>query len=514
MGGCVSSEERRGEGYQVEEHPDIVPNAQNDIVIPQNEKSANELVLTPVQQLDNVVPDDQESLAKRMKDVILEIVKIEQSLEAQKLQYIQELERELARANAQILVDQNDHKAHNDASNALFHLKRYEDSLAMRNKAIFLAPQEWVYYYGRGNTYIELNNQESALVDFNEGYRLFQEYQGNISYKDKWLVHNAEGVVSSLIENLQKLSEAPLEAIGGAEEEMGVATKLQDERKELADKCTKVLDPNYKQTINQIQSTNSELFANPQVAEEMLIDPVKLNADMQAKTPEIYHTQVRIDHAKKTKIDTLKLTINDIEGNDALYRFYQGFAEPWTTTYIASHAVKSGLLVVNTSNMAVNAAVSLATLLPFGAGIVGTALQVVWDAHKTKELEVKAQKFIKITPHQSTLDDIVKYLGLRITIHYKDEILSPKIEQKTKNWFSKFIDGAKKLHQGITESLYGDMLPSSEEKLGYKCANELISRIAAGEFELTKGRDTLIDRLEAALIGQDPDFDDVHFGFE
>jgi len=427
-------------------------------------------------------------------------------------------------------------------------LERYDEALVMYNKAIEILPHYW-YYLERGKIHLILGDSPSALEDFTkalEKLEISSKKTYDAAVKEGWDALSKREVQVGIkfklwFESLIKLCEAPLEAIGGAEEELELATKLQEDRKNLIKrKIDEAFDESDIKMREQAQSFSAdELFkrawgktteeqeaatSHSDIVATSKVDTKAeatahttapfLDQEIEAKTLEIYHVQTRINTIRKAKIDKLKGSINDIEGNEALYRFYQGFVEPWTTTYTVSHVIKSGLLVLNTSNIAVDVVVNLATLLPFGAGIIGQAVQVGWDAHKGKQLEVKAKTFVKISPNHKGVENLVEYLALRITLHYQDEILSPQLEQKTTGWFAKFIDKAKKLHEGITESLYGEKFPSAEEKLGYKYANELISKVAAGEFELMAGRSTLVDRLEAALIGQDPDFNEVNFGFE
>lgn len=358
---------------------------------------------------------------------------------------------------------------------------------------------DWLEYLHRGDVYMALGKYKEALADFGTGMQMAKEDDDTSAVTKRLKKHMQKSSIVA-IEKIKWLAEADLEAIGGAEEVMDEAKKLDDERCQLITKSVKIIS-----SENSDSSSDSEFAA--------------IQENIQTKGEEIYKCQARVASVRAATIETLSISFNrydDESGKESFTKYREGFVATWTEAYNISLSVKGGVVSLDTSNIAVDVAAGLCSLFPWGGNVIGSGIKVVYEQIKTAEMKQKANIFLKIARDSTTLDKISNYLALKLAISNKEDISDPKTEE-IKGWFRKFIAKVKEVAHDVSVRSYGERFEHVEEQLGQKHAQSMIAYISSGKFEFYPQK-TLIARLEETFaLGKSHGFEEFAvepFGFE
>jgi hypothetical protein len=371
-----------------------------------------------------------------------------------------------------------------------------EEALLYINRCIEIPKEQWrlytldwLEYHIRGDIYMALGRYEEALKDFEYAMKM-AKIEGDTSECSVNLQKAMQKSSTEALEKIKWLAGADLEAVGGAEEVMEEAQKLNDERCELISKSIQII----KAGDNKHTASLAEL-----------------NRAIEVKGEEIYACQAKIQTVRTMTLEPLYGSFKeyDARSNDEAFTKYRnGFVATWTEVYSISLSVKGGAVLLDTSNIAVDAVAGLCSLFPWGGNVIGSGIKVVYKEIETAQMKQKANTFLKVARDSSTLDKISNHLALKLAISNKDEILHPK-KQEIEGWFKGFIAKVKEVAHDASVKVYGERFEYVEEQLGNKHAQSIIAYLSSGKFAFYPEK-TLISRLEETFaIGQAHGFEEI-----
>jgi tetratricopeptide (TPR) repeat protein len=301
------------------------------------------------------------------------------------------------------------------------------NALEIFKEAIKLNPNSPLYHCNLGKVYHALSEKDSAILSFQKAHELIEnnKFGEELNSENKAYIEKVLNEFVSQVKDLNKISLEKKDDVIAKRELKFIDTKLES--------LTKDIDN---------EEQNQE------------------------------HKKI-LDTKEKLKI---------VQGIQPIYEYYDGFIFNINKSYSTALVVNSDTFNISTSNLAVDTASKLISLIPLvgetASQVVDTVKDFVIEA-QTKRAANNVCKFASgVTEFESLAQDAV--LG---SIFSKKDALSTVDPEKyiLRTWADKFKNIVEKTQDKIETKLYGTRYETPMQKLGYKDSCELVEKIASGE---------------------------------
>jgi tetratricopeptide (TPR) repeat protein len=177
------------------------------------------------------------------------------------------------------------------------------------------------------------------------------------------------------------------------------------------------------------------------------------------------------------KLMGTKKKLAEIQNNQDLYEYYNGFLTTISQVYIVSIVIKSGQLSLNTSNPAVTVVSKLVSLIPLIGSHISSAGEALWDFMKGVQMKNKAMNVVKFSTTSDEFNEMVQEVLVDFISENKDKIIEMgnKSDEIVDTWYKKLAKFCSDIKSSIEESIWVQEFETPMQKIGNKDASELIS---------------------------------------
>jgi len=311
-----------------------------------------------------------------------------------------------------------------------FNVDHLNNALEIFKEVIKLNPNSPLYHCNLGKVYHALSEKDSAILSFQKAHELIEnnKFDEELNSENKAYIEKVLNEFVSQVKDLNKISLEKKDDVIAKRENKFIDTKL-------------------------------ESLTN--------IDNEELNQEL---------------NKEHKKILIIKQKLKIIQGIPPIHEYYDGFIFNINKSYSTALVVNSDIFNISTSNLAVDTASTLISLIPLVgeqlSKVVTTVKEFVIEA-QTKKAANNVCKFasgvteFKSLAQEAVLDSIFSRKDALSTIDPEKYIL--------RTWSDKFKNLVEKTQDKIETKLYGTRDETPMQKLGYKDSCELVEKIASGE---------------------------------
>lgn len=180
---------------------------------------------------------------------------------------------------------------------------------------------------------------------------------------------------------------------------------------------------NIYQKIHSIKlKKHCETFYNRQnKAINKMIDIITITNNNNSSDEELnklFKNRIKIDN-----LCSLKDKFNEIQNNQLLYEFYDGYTRTFNNVYNISTIIKSGCFTLNNTNKIQMITTSLLSLLPFIGDKISLSVNMIWNYFNSIEINNKATNIIKLSNTIDKFNELIQDIIINVIHTKQNDIL-------------------------------------------------------------------------------------------
>lgn len=155
---------------------------------------------------------------------------------------------------------------------------------------------------------------------------------------------------------------------------------------------------------------------------------------------------------KEKLFENLLATKSSIK-QKSLKDYKDGFLNQFSVTFVASLAIKSGQLVLDTNNAYVNLGAHVISLLPFIGDKISLGIASLYEAIESVKIKAQADNITKYAADVTTFEKNIKCLMINIISNFKkQQEIFYEAEEVTAIWQTKLDDLCQKIKDFVIEN--------------------------------------------------------------
>jgi tetratricopeptide (TPR) repeat protein len=339
-------------------------------------------------------------------------------------------------------------------SQALMGAHRYDEALLCNDQAIS-CNGDIRYFLDRADIFKAMNNTDSALSVYKHVIDTWPE--------DFFGYFRAGEILSQQ----EKYSEA-LECFSAAntliEQGLNSEVAFPSQISFYSDKFIKAI------------SELSELSAVELLKEDLVIERKESELQKLVITSALEGKNIdQYSELMQQVIDT-KAKILSIQKNPILYGYYDGLTFTLSQSYTVASVVTSGQLSIDSSNMGVDVATKLISLVPLLGDTISSTAQGVWNFVRTAQIIKAANNVTKLASSITEFESLMQDVIIESIDNRKNELLALREEpKKVLTHFDTLKSFCDKMRIKAEDTIYGIRYETFAQKLGNQEASYLIS---------------------------------------